>query len=302
MGAAMFAATVAGVYDKVEDAMQAMGQGFDKEYFPDQNKTEYYKNRYEQYKRLGTFIEKEKNNDQKFITRSKYQYIKEQAYEANMQLPKQGLVIFTFGNVSAADRDLGVFAIKPSGVPYDELSPDKMVIIDFDGKIIEGNLRPSSDTKTHAVLYKQWKNIGGICHTHSTYATAWAQAGIDIPLFGTTHADHNTIPIPCAPPMNDKMIEGDYEYQTGFQILDCFKERNLNYEEVEMILVGNHAPFTWGKNAEKAVYNSAVLEKIAQMAYLAIQINDDAKDLKASLIKKHYERKHGAGAYYGQSR
>ena len=301
MGAAMFAATAASIYDKVEDAMQAMGKGFDKEYFPDQNKVGFYKKRYEQYKRLGIFIEKNASTPLSIKGRSKYQHIKEQAYEANMQLPKQGLVIFTFGNVSAADRDLGVFAIKPSGVPYDELSPDKMVIVDFDGKIVEGNLRPSSDTKTHAVLYKHWKNIGGICHTHSTYATAWAQAAIDIPLFGTTHADHNTVPIPCALPMDDKMIEGDYEYQTGFQILDCFKERKLNYEDVEMILVGNHAPFTWGKNAEKAVYNSAILEQIAKMAYLAIQINDDAKDLKASLIKKHYERKHGKEAYYGQS-
>ena len=211
-------------------------------------------------------------------------------------------MIFTFGNVSAADRSLGVFAIKPSGVPYDELSSDKMVIVDFEGKIVEGNLRSSSDTKTHAVLYKHWENIGGICHTHSTYATAWAQSLRDIPIFGTTHADHNTVPVPCASPMNDEMINGDYEYQTGFQILNCFKERKLNYEEVEMILVGNHAPFTWGKNAEKAVYNSAVLEQIAQMAFLTEQINTEAKSLKSSLIKKHYERKHGAAAYYGQEK
>ena len=150
---------------------------------------------------------------------SKYQEIRDMAYEANMQLPELGLVLFTFGNVSAADRGMGVFAIKPSGVPYKDLSPDKMVIVDFDGKTVEGNLRPSSDTKTHAVLYKHWENIGGIVHTHSTYATAWAQSQRDIPIFGTTHADHNTVDIPCAPPMSDEMIKGDYEYETGFQII-----------------------------------------------------------------------------------
>jgi len=231
---------------------------------------------------------------------SKYQNIKQQAYEANMQLPKLGLVLFTFGNVSAADRRLGVFAIKPSGVAYQELTPEKMVIVDFDANVVEGNLRPSSDTKTHAVLYKHWENIGGISHTHSTYATAWAQAQKDIPIFGTTHADHNTVDIPCAAPMNDEMIEGDYEYQTGFQIMDCITERGLNYEEVEMILVGNHAPFTWGNTAQKAVYNSAVLESIAKMAFLTTQINAAAPRLKDALIKKHYERKHGGNSYYGQ--
>ena len=229
-----------------------------------------------------------------------YNDIKLSAYGANMQLPELGLVLFTFGNVSAADRDLGVFAIKPSGVPYKDLSPEKMVIVDFEGKIVEGALRPSSDTKTHAVLYKYWQNINGIVHTHSTYATAWAQAQRDIPIFGTTHADHLTVDIPCAPPMADEMIRGDYEYQTGFQIMDHFKEKGLSYEEVEMVLVGNHAPFTWGKTAEKAVYNSAVLEAVAQMACLTEQINPDAPKLKDSLIKKHYERKHGPGSYYGQ--
>ena len=231
---------------------------------------------------------------------SKYTSIQEAAYEANMQLPKLGLVLFTFGNVSAADRDLGIFAIKPSGVPYEELSPEKMVIVDFDGKTIKGKLRPSSDTKTHAVLYKHWTNIGGIVHTHSTYATAWAQAQRDIPIFGTTHADHNTVNIPCAPPMNDEMIRGDYEYQTGFQIINALKDKGLNYEEVEMILVGNHAPFTWGKTPEKAVYNSAVLESVAKMAYLTEQIRADSPRLQDSLIKKHFERKHGPDSYYGQ--
>src|SRR5215204_7517334 len=163
---------------------------------------------------------------------SRYDHIKQAAYDGNMQLPKLGLVLFTFGNVSAVDRQQGVFAIKPSGVPYDELSPEKMVIVDFDGKTIKGKLRPSSDTLTHAVLYKHWEKIGGIVHTHSTYATAWAQAQRDIPIFGTTHADYNTVDIPCAPPMDDEMIEGNYEYETGFQIINCLKERDFNYEDV----------------------------------------------------------------------
>src|SRR5436190_11488338 len=231
----------------------------------------------------------------------KYQHIKEEAYKANMQLPELGLVLFTFGNVSAADRDLGVFAIKPSGVPYDELTPNKMVIVDFDGNTVKGDLRPSSDTLTHAVLYKHWEKIGGIVHTHSTYATAWAQAQRDIPVFGTTHADHLTSDIPCAPTMDDEMIKGDYEYETGFQIIKCLDERKLSYVDMEMILVGNHAPFTWGKTPEKAVYNSAVLEAVAQMAFLTKQINPHAPRLKDSLIKKHFERKHGPDSYYGQS-
>jgi L-ribulose-5-phosphate 4-epimerase len=231
---------------------------------------------------------------------SSFQEIKQKAYEANMQLPKLGLVLFTFGNVSAVDRKLAVFAIKPSGVPYKDLSPEKMVVVDFDGKVIEGTLRPSSDTKTHAVLYKNWEKIGGIVHTHSVYGTSWAQAQKDIPIYGTTHADHITTDIPCTTPMKDAMIEGDYEYQTGIQILDSLKERGLNYQEVEMILVGNHAPFTWGKTAEKAVYNSAVLEQLAQMAYLTEQINPEVLRMKDSLIKKHFERKHGPNSYYGQ--
>jgi L-ribulose-5-phosphate 4-epimerase len=231
---------------------------------------------------------------------SRYKTLQEEAYEANMQLPKLGLVLFTFGNVSAADRNAGVFAIKPSGVPYDELTPEKMVLVDFEGTTVAGNLKPSSDTKTHAVLYKHWDSIGGIVHTHSTYATAWAQAQRDIPVYGTTHADHLTEPIPCAPPMNDALIQGDYEYQTGFQIMDCLRDRGLDYKEIEMILVGNHAPFTWGNTAGKAVYNSAVLESVAQMAVLTEQINPDASTMKETLIKKHFERKHGPLSYYGQ--
>ena len=175
-----------------------------------------------------------------------------------------------------------------------------MVILDFDANIIEGKLRPSSDTKTHAFLYKNWEKVGGISHTHAIYSVAWAQSQLDIPIFGTTHADHLTTDIPGAPPMRDDLIEGNYEHNTGIQILDCFKEKALSYEEVEMILVGNHGPFTWGKNADKAVYNSKVLETIAEMAYLTRQINPNAPRLKDSLIKKHYERKHGKNAYYGQ--
>jgi L-ribulose-5-phosphate 4-epimerase len=231
----------------------------------------------------------------------KYQDIQQIAYHANLQLPKLNLVLFTFGNVSVIDRALGVFAIKPSGVAYDELSPEKMVIVDMDGKTVEGTLRPSSDTQTHAVLYKHWENIGSIVHTHSTYATAWSQSLRDIPIYGTTHADHTTVDIPCAKPMSDEMIKGNYEYQTGHQIIDCLKERGLSYQEVEMILVGNHAPFTWGKTPDKAVYNSAVLESIAQMAYLTEQIKTDVSRLKNSLIQKHFERKHGPDSYYGQS-
>lgn len=231
---------------------------------------------------------------------SNYQDIREQAYEANMQLPKLGLVLFTFGNASAADRAKGVFAIKPSGVAYEELSPEKMVIVDFEGNTVEGLLRPSSDTRTHAVLYKHWEGIGGIVHTHSTYGTAWAQSQRAIPIYGTTHADHLTVDIPCAPPMQDDMIEGNYEYETGFQIMNHFKAEGLSYKEVEMILVGNHAPFSWGKTAAKAVYNSAVLEEVGRMALLTEQIRKDVPKLKDALIKKHYDRKHGADAYYGQ--
>lgn len=231
---------------------------------------------------------------------SRYSALKQECYEANMQLNALNLVVYTFGNVSAADRANGVFAIKPSGVPYELLKPEDIVIVDFDNNIIEGDKRPSSDTKTHAYLYKHWENIGGIAHTHATYSVAWAQAQRDIPIFGTTHADHLTSDIPCAPPMADALIEGNYEHNTGIQIVDCFKDKNLSYEEVEMVLIGNHGPFAWGKDAAKAVYNSKVLEVVAEMAYLTLQINPDAPRLKDSLIKKHYERKHGKDAYYGQ--
>ncbi|AUS07376.1 L-ribulose-5-phosphate 4-epimerase [Pseudotamlana carrageenivorans] len=231
---------------------------------------------------------------------SKYKLLKEECYEANMQLNALNLVVYTFGNVSAVDRENGVFAIKPSGVAYEVLKPEDIVIVDFDNNIIEGAMRPSSDTKTHAYLYKNWAEIGGIAHTHATYSVAWAQSQLDIPIFGTTHADHLTADIPCAPPMRDDLIEGNYEHNTGIQILECFKDKQLSYKEVEMILIGNHGPFAWGKNAAKAVYNSKVLEVVAEMAYLTRQINPNAPRLKDSLIKKHYERKHGANSYYGQ--
>jgi L-ribulose-5-phosphate 4-epimerase len=231
---------------------------------------------------------------------SLYKDLKQECYEANMQLNALNLVVYTFGNVSAVDRKNGVFAIKPSGVPYEDLKPEDIVIVDFDNNVIEGTMRPSSDTKTHAYLYKNWPNIGGVAHTHATYSVAWAQSQRDIPIFGTTHADHLTADIPCAPPMADSLIEGNYEHNTGIQILDCFKEKNLSYEEVEMVLIGNHGPFAWGKNAAKAVYNSKVLEVVAEMAYLTLQINPNAPRLKDSLIKKHYNRKHGKDSYYGQ--
>ncbi|WP_018626461.1 L-ribulose-5-phosphate 4-epimerase AraD [Niabella aurantiaca] len=230
----------------------------------------------------------------------KYEAIRRKAYNANMQLPELGLVLFTFGNASEADREEGVFAIKPSGVAYAELTPEKMVIVDFDGKMVDGSLNPSSDTQTHAVLYKHWEGIGGIVHTHSTYATAWAQSLRAIPIYGTTHADYNIVNIPCALPMDDEMIQGDYEVQTGHQVLNHFRENGFDYREVEMILLGNHAPFTWGKNAAKAVHNSAVLEQVAQMAYLTEQINPQVSLLKKALMDKHYQRKHGPHSYYGQ--
>ena len=231
---------------------------------------------------------------------SKFITLKQKCYEANMELNALGLVVYTFGNVSAVDREHGIFAIKPSGVPYAELKAEDMVLVDFENNIIEGKLKPSSDTKTHAYLYKHWDFIGGIAHTHSLYSVSWAQAQMDIPILGTTHADHLTVDIPCAEPMNDRLIEGNYEHNTGIQILECFKERKIDPKEVEMMLVGNHGPFCWGKNAAQAVYNARVLEEISHMAYLSLQINPKADRLKESLIKKHYDRKHGRDAYYGQ--
>ena len=225
--------------------------------------------------------------------------LKSRVYNANMELPRQSVVIYNFGNVSGIDRERGVFAIKPSGVLYDKLTPEDIVILDMDGKVIEGNLNPSSDTKTHLVLYKHFPNIGGVVHTHSTYAVSWAQACRSIPVYGTTHADQTHLDIPCTQVMADDKIGGDYEEQSGLQILEAFE--SLSYEEMQMVLVAGHGPFTWGATPEKAVFNAVVMESLAHMALLTEQINPDVGRLKETLIQKHYQRKHGTNAYYGQN-
>lgn len=230
---------------------------------------------------------------------SAYEDIKEQAWACNRQIPVLGLAIYTFGNVSAFDSDKGVYAIKPSGVPYDELTPENMVVVDLNNDIVEGKLRPSSDTPTHTVLYRSFPMIRGVVHTHSTYATAWAQAKKPVPILGTTHADHLAREVPCTAVMSDEMIAGEYEVETGNQIIQAMQ--GISPQEVEMILVACHGPFTWGATPEKALYNSAVLEEIARMAYLTVRIDPQVTELKQSLRDKHYQRKHGAGAYYGQS-
>jgi L-ribulose-5-phosphate 4-epimerase len=229
---------------------------------------------------------------------SKYKDIKEQAYIANMEIPKHGLAVYTFGNVSAFDKALGVYAIKPSGVPYIDLTVDDMVVVDLENNVVEGTLNPSSDTNTHTVLYRNFEGIGGIVHTHSTYAVAWSQAKRAIPIYGTTHADHLPSSVPCTETMSAEMIKGDYETETGNQILGAFSDISpLIYE---MVLVACHGPFTWGKTAAKAVYNSVVLEELAKMAYLTEQISPDISKISDHLINKHFERKHGKNAYYGQ--
>jgi len=228
-----------------------------------------------------------------------YEQLKQECFDANLELPKLDLVIYNFGNVSAVDREHGVFAIKPSGVPYDELKADDMVIVCLEtGKVVEGTMRPSSDTNTHLVLYRNYPTIGGVCHTHSTYAVGWAQAARPVPIYGTTHADHLATDIPCTEFMTDEAIQRDYETETGNQIVNC----NLNPSEIEMVLVAGHGPFTWGKNAAKAVYNAKVLEELCKMALITEQANPQAKRLKDTLIAKHYFRKHGANAYYGQTK
>ena len=227
-----------------------------------------------------------------------YADLKQQVYESNMELPAHDIVIYNFGNASAIERQQDVFAIKPSGIMYDVLKPEDIVILDMDGKVVEGVLKPSSDTKTHLGLYKAFPEIGGVVHTHSRYAVAWAQAAKPIPILGTTHADHLHIDIPCTEFMSNEMIERDYEVETGNQILKAFEQ--ISYQEVEMVLVAGHGPFTWGKTAAKAVYNSVILEELARMAFLTLQINPEAGRLKDSLVQKHYQRKHGPDAYYGQ--
>jgi L-ribulose-5-phosphate 4-epimerase len=231
-------------------------------------------------------------------TGNPYQTIGEEAFECNRKIPELGLAIYTFGNVSSFDQDLGVIAIKPSGVAYNKLRPESMVVVDLENRVVEGSLRPSSDTPTHTALYRTFNNIRGIAHTHSTYAVAWAQAVRPIPIYGTTHADHLATDVPCTREMSDSIIDGDYETETGNQIIETFK--HLSHNEVEMVLVACHGPFTWGKTPEKALYNSAVLEEIARMAFLTEKINPEVHRLKKTLINKHYQRKHGTRAYYGQ--
>jgi len=224
--------------------------------------------------------------------------VKEDVFKANLDLVKQGLVIFTWGNVSAIDREKELVVIKPSGVPYETMTADDMVVVDLDGNIVDGKLKPSSDTPTHLILYKVFPEIGGVVHTHSTYATAWAQAGCDIPNIGTTHADYFNDAIPCTRSMTRKEIEGEYEKETGYVIVERFKDR-LNPVHMPGVLVKNHGPFTWGKSADEAVHNAVVMEQVAQMAYLSYNINPNLS-MNEDLIKKHFFRKHGDTSYYGQ--
>ena len=223
--------------------------------------------------------------------------LKEKVCEANLELVKHGLVIFTWGNVSAIDRATGLVVIKPSGVSYDNMKPSDMVVVDLDGKVVEGTLRPSSDTPTHVVLYRAFPEIGGVVHTHSTYATAWAQAGLGIPNIGTTHADYFHHDIPCTADMTEAEVKGNYEWETGNVIVKRFEGMNPN--DTPGVLVKNHGPFTWGKDAAEAVHNAVVLEQVAKMAFIAKSVNPNLT-MNPLLIEKHYSRKHGPGAYYGQ--
>jgi L-ribulose-5-phosphate 4-epimerase len=233
---------------------------------------------------------------------SPYRELKERAWAANQEIPKRGLAIYTFGNVSALDAARGVIAIKPSGVAYEKLAIDDLVVVDLSGKIVEGALRPSSDTATHLVLYRAWKGqaIGGVVHTHSGYATGWAQARLPIPIYGTTHADHLAEDVPCTSVMSDEAVERDYEIETGNQILACFETRDPL--ATPMVLVAGHGAFTWGETPEKAIYNAAVLEELARMAFVTRTLDSAAARLPDRLIRKHFERKHGKSAYYGQSK
>ncbi len=223
--------------------------------------------------------------------------LKEEVYKANLDLVKHGLVIFTWGNASAIDSEKGVFVIKPSGVDYDEMKPSDMVVCDMEGKVVEGNLKPSSDMATHLYLYQNFKDIGGVVHTHSTYATAWAQAGTDLPNIGTTHADYFAQDIPCTRQMNEDEVFGEYERDTGKVIVERFN--GIKPMVVPGVLVQNHGPFSWGKDAHDAVHNAVVMEQVAKMASISLSVNPTLK-MNPLLIKKHYERKHGKNAYYGQ--
>ncbi|RDV25544.1 L-ribulose-5-phosphate 4-epimerase [Alteromonas aestuariivivens] len=228
-----------------------------------------------------------------------YKELKRQVFEANMELQRRNLVIYTFGNVSQVDREKGVVAIKPSGVSYESMKPEDIVIVDLENKIVEGTMRPSSDTKTHTHLYRKFESIGGVTHTHSTYATAWAQAKQSIPCLGTTHADYVHGDITCTRELTDEQINGDYEEETGVQIADAYTDRDPM--AAPMVIVAGHAPFTWGKDAAQSVYHAALLEEIARMAYLTRTLVPGAAPLNQAILDKHYLRKHGKNAYYGQS-
>lgn len=224
--------------------------------------------------------------------------LKEQVYKANMELPKRKLITYTWGNVSGIDRETGYFVIKPSGVNYDELTPDDMVVMDLQGNKVEGKYKPSSDTATHLELYKAFPEIGGVVHTHSPWATSWAQAGRSIPCYGTTHADYFYGTIPCARSLTKEEIESEYEKNTGLVIIETFKELNPVY--VPGVLCVNHGPFTWGKDAMEAVHNAVVLEEVAKMAYHTEMINARVQPAPEAIKEKHFMRKHGKNAYYGQ--
>jgi len=225
--------------------------------------------------------------------------LKEKVLRANLDLVKNGLVLFTWGNVSAIDRESGLVVIKPSGVSYDNMKASDMVVVDLDGKVVEGDLNPSSDTPTHVVLYKAFPKIGGVVHTHSTYATSWAQAGRDIPNIGTTHADYFHDAIPCTDDMTRDEVMGEYEKETGNVIVKRFK--TLNYIDTPAVLVKNHGPFAWGKDAAEAVYHATVMEQVAKMAYISYGVNPGLT-MNPYLVEKHYSRKHGPNAYYGQKK
>lgn len=228
--------------------------------------------------------------------------LKEQVYLANMELPKRGLVTYTWGNVSGIDREKGLFVIKPSGVDYDLLKPDDMVVMDLQGNKVEGDLNPSSDTKTHLVLYNAFPGIGGIVHTHSPYAVAWAQAGEDLPCYGTTHADYFYGSVPCARHLTQEELDEDYERNTGITIVETFRERGIDPKAVPAVLCYSHGPFTWGKDADQAVYHSVVLEECAKMGIFTRVLNSHAAPAPQRMLDKHYLRKHGPNAYYGQKK
>lgn len=228
--------------------------------------------------------------------------LKEKVYLANMELPKRGLVTYTWGNVSGIDREKGLFVIKPSGVEYDELKPSDMVVMDLQGNKVEGDMNPSSDTKTHLVLYNAFPQVGGIVHTHSPFAVAWAQAGEDLPCYGTTHADYFYGSIPCARHLTQEELDEDYEKNTGVTIVETFKERGLDPMAVSAVLCFSHGPFTWGKDPAQAVYHSVVLEECAKMGLYTRMINPQATPAPQRMQNKHYMRKHGPNAYYGQKK